>query len=78
LCLEKLDASALVSEVGLEATEDDGCGRAEVEDLGIPLRRVSKLAPLRGNSLVLTLSKTFSREFGQSIAKQTKSRSVSG
>ena len=41
LCLEKLDASALVSEVGLEATEDDGCGRAEVEDLGIPLLRVS-------------------------------------
>lgn len=41
LCLEKLDASALVSEVGLETTEDDWRRRAEVEDLGIPLWRVS-------------------------------------
>jgi len=37
LCLEKLNASALISEIGLEAAEDDGCGRAEVEDLGVPL-----------------------------------------
>lgn len=33
---------------------------------------------VKGGGLVVTLSMTFSRELGQSMAKQTKRRSVSG
>lgn len=42
-----------------------------IESVSWPLQQVSR-------SRILTLSMTFSSEFGQSIAKQTKRRSVSG
>lgn len=74
---EKFDTVSLVPEVGLEAKQDDGRRGAEVKDLGIPLESVS-FCFATGARDELTLSKTFSSEFGQSMAKQTKSRSVSG
>jgi hypothetical protein len=49
-----------------------------MEDFGVPLGGVSKITYLIDVLSPRTLSKTFSSEFGQSIAKQTKSRSVSG
>lgn len=68
-----------MSEVGLETAEDDWGLRAEVEDLGIPLGRKSIMAVLlAGKESQHTLSTTFSSELGQSMAKQTNSRSVSG
>lgn len=69
-----------MSEVGLETAEDDGGCWAEVKDFRIPLFMVS-LQPevaLKVEKGCLTLSSTFSSEFGQSMAKHTKSRSVSG
>jgi hypothetical protein len=47
-----------------------------MEDFGIPLKIIRNEAEA-GRSKV-TLSMTFSRELGQSIAKQTSNRSVSG
>ena len=82
LGLEEVDAGALGAEVGLETDEHEGGVGAEMEDFGVPLGlRVSirNLAERRGRSgWRHTLSITFSKEFGQSIAKQTKRRSVSG
>lgn len=49
-----------------------------MEDFGIPLFALSVLFAGSSERIVLTLSMTFSRELGQSIAKQTKRRSVSG
>lgn len=80
LGLEEFDAGALMSEVGLETAEDDGGCWTEVKDFRVPLFMVSlqpKVA-LDAEEGHLTLSSTFSSEFGQSMAKQTKSRSVSG
>lgn len=37
LRLEELDARPFLSQVALQSHEDDGCRRAEVEDLGVPL-----------------------------------------
>ena len=46
---------------------------------GYHCRQVSKVGQIRDELLqIRTLSKTFSSEFGQSIAKQTNRRSVSG
>jgi len=73
---KELNAGFLVAKIGLEATEDDGSGGTEVQNFGIPLNAVSRVGSL-GIGLI-TLSKTFSNELGQSIAKQTKRRSVSG
>jgi hypothetical protein len=42
----------------------------------VPLQAIS--VTLQRQERGITLSKTFSRELGQSIAKQTNSRSVSG
>lgn len=78
--LEEFDAGALVSEVGLETAEDDGGCWAEVKDFRVPLFMVSLESEVVVDAQhgCLTLSSTFSSEFGQSMAKQTKSRSVSG
>ncbi len=37
LSFEEVDTGAFVTQVGLEAKEDNGSGRAEMEDFGIPL-----------------------------------------
>lgn len=49
-----------------------------MKDLGVPL--LKELATIKQINFkrINTLSMTFSREFGQSIAKQTKRMSVSG
>lgn len=81
LGLEEVDTGALGAEIGLETNEHEGGVWAEMEDFGVPLRlRVSiqNLAGVEGGAGEHTLSITFSKEFGQSIAKQTKRRSVSG
>ena len=50
-----------------------------MEDLGVPLDEVSMDRKPKWPYIdVLTLSMTFSSEFGQSMAKQTKRMSVSG
>lgn len=77
LRFEKVDACSLGAEVGLQANEDERRVWAKVQDLGVPLAMVS----YDGSQCrvdVHTLSMTFSRELGQSIAKQTNRRSVSG
>lgn len=77
LGFEEVDAGALVAEVGLQANEDQGGRWAEVEDFRVPLgERVS--FSLWKDGGVWTLSMTFSSELGQSMAKQTNNRSVSG
>ena len=84
LGLEEIDTGAFVAEVGFQADEDEGGGRAEVEDFGVPLHtRILALDPGKDLARIveeggLTLSMTFSRELGQSMAKHTKRRSVSG
>lgn len=40
LCLEKLDAVALVTKIRFKTNEDNRCRRAEVQDLGVPLGRL--------------------------------------
>lgn len=76
LGLEKIDTGSLCSEIRLEANQDERCVGAEVQDLGVPLVMVSIVRQSIGR--IHTLSMTFSRELGQSMAKQTKRRSVSG
>ena len=76
LCSQELDAGALIPEIGFEADEDERGGWAEMKNFWVPLRNVS--SGLVRNVNVLALSITFSKELGQSIAKQTNSRSVSG
>jgi hypothetical protein len=49
-----------------------------VEDFWVPLLALLVLFARLFEWVVLTLSMTFSSELGQSIAKQTKRRSVSG
>jgi hypothetical protein len=49
-----------------------------VENFWIPLLAVSVLFGRLFRGVLLTLSITFSSELGQSMAKQTKRRSVSG
>lgn len=81
LSLEQVDAGALVAEIGLEAAQDDRCAWAEMEDFRVPLGRSNRLAEVavkREAERGVTLSMTFSSELGQSIAKQTNKRSVSG
>lgn len=90
LCLEHVDARFLEAEIGLEAHENQRSVGAEVEDFGIPLGgeeisiSVKWRCPKKGGACYLrggdqiTLSMTFSSEFGQSIAKHTKIKSVSG
>lgn len=76
LCSKELNASTLRAKIGLEANKDQRSGWAEMKDFGVPLCYVSML--YFGRTSKLTLSMTFSRELGQSMAKQTKRRSVSG
>ena len=85
LAFEEVDAGALGAQVGFEANEDErGCG-AEMEDFGIPLWMDVRFVleqdigiRKRSDGKQFTLSMTFSSELGQSMAKQTKRRSVSG
>lgn len=49
-----------------------------MENFGVPLLALSVWFVGPSEWAVLTLSMTFSSEFGQSIAKQTNRRSVSG
>ena len=80
LGFEEVDAGSFGAEVGFEADEDERSGGAKVKDLRIPLsNRVSWIyLGDQSPSRLFTLSMTFSREFGQSMAKQTNRRSVSG
>ena len=80
LGLEHVDAGLLVAEVRLEADENEGRVWAEMEHLRVPLREVSARPAVCKEELGKrhTLSSTLSSEFGQSMAKQTKMRSVSG
>ena len=81
LRFEEFDARSFRAQVGLEAAEDDGRRGAEVQHFGVPLQSISIHVHMHvqgGVLMVHTLSRTFSSEFGQSMAKQTKSRSVSG
>jgi hypothetical protein len=39
LCLEEFNTGSLISQVGLQANENNGCGGTEVQNLGIPLNR---------------------------------------
>lgn len=78
LGLEKIDTCALGAEVRLEADENERSGWAEVENLRVPLSTFISILDKQIGGLTHTLSITFSKEFGQSMAKQTKRRSVSG
>lgn len=77
LCFEEVDARAFGAKVRFKTYENERCIRTEVENFGIPLVCVSLLSP-GCFTVKRTLSITFSREFGQSIAKHTNRRSVSG
>lgn len=74
---EKLDACSFGPQVGFQAHEDKRSGGTEMEDFRIPLLSLVPTTT-RGDGDLPTLSITFSKELGQSMAKQTKSRSVSG
>jgi hypothetical protein len=77
LGFKKVDACGVATEVGFQTTQDNWSCGTKMEDFGIPLWPVSlDLEKKKGEAF--TLSITFSRELGQSIAKQTKRRSVSG
>lgn len=79
LGFEKVNAGAFISEIRFKANEDEGGGWAEMKDFGVPLRScVSKQSLVGEKTRVPTLSITFSSETGQSMAKQTNKRSVSG
>jgi hypothetical protein len=41
LGLEHVDARLLVTQVGLEPDEDEGCVWAEMQDFGVPLEDIS-------------------------------------
>lgn len=76
---KELDAGTLCAQVGFEAYEDQGSVGAEVQDFRIPLGScISAMWVSDAGGEGRTLSMTFSSELGQSIAKQTKRRSVSG
>lgn len=75
LGLEKLDASPFRPEIGLQSDEDNRRGWAKVKHLGVPLIESAQSGE---SSERLTLSITFSSDAGQSMAKQTNKRSVSG
>lgn len=79
LCLEQVDAGSLGAEIGFQAHQDEWGGGTEMKDFWIPLR-IGQYEMVRVviSAQPLTLSMIFSSEFGQSIAKQTNRRSVSG
>jgi hypothetical protein len=78
LGFEKVDTASFCSKVRLETDKDKRCIWAKMQNLRIPLAGVST-KPIRIlMCTLLTLSITFSRELGQSMAKQTNRRSVSG
>jgi hypothetical protein len=78
LCAQQLDAGTLAAKIGLETHEHQRCVGAEMQDLGIPLGILSVMIPEDMACGTQTLSMTFSSELGQSMAKHTKRRSVSG
>jgi hypothetical protein len=79
LSLEEVDAGPFRAEVGFEPDEDQRGRGAEVEDFGVPLQESGSVWHVRRRARRRrTLSMTFSREFGQSMAKHTNRRSVSG
>ena len=77
LSFEQVDTRALRPEVRFEPDEDKRGGGTKVEHFGVPLRLCQGICN-RMEALWRTLSITFSNELGQSMAKQTKRRSVSG